>query len=98
MTTPQLLLASTLTLVLSACGGGAPVRPAPVTQACNAADAQFAVGQVATATLVEEARRHAGAQVVRVLRPGQVVTLEFSEQRLNLDVDAAGRVLKARCG
>ncbi|HST44042.1 MAG TPA: I78 family peptidase inhibitor, partial [Luteimonas sp.] len=43
-------------------------------------------------------REAAGAGSMRVLRPGQAVTMEFNPTRLNLDVDAAGRVTAARCG
>lgn len=76
----------------------APPTAAPSPPTCQAAPGQFAVGQVATPTLVAQAQRRAGAQRVRVLRPGQVVTLEFDAGRLNLDVDAAERVTRVRCG
>jgi hypothetical protein len=36
--------------------------------------------------------------MVRILRPGQMVTKEFDPERLNLEVDAAGRIIAARCG
>ena len=79
--------------------GPAPApAPAPPASACNAEPARFAVGQQATASLVEEARRRAGASRARVLRPGQVVTMEFDGARLNLQVDAADRVVAVRCG
>jgi hypothetical protein len=35
--------------------------------------------------------------MVRVLRPGQAVTMEFNAERLNLEVDATGRIVAARC-
>lgn len=65
---------------------------------CDAANAQFAVGKTVDERLGEEARGRAGAAVVRVLRPGQVVTMEFSASRLTLDADAQGVVTRARCG
>jgi hypothetical protein len=65
---------------------------------CQAEPAQSVIGQVATAAVVEEARQRAGARSARVLRPGQVVTMEFDATRLNLDVDAASRVVRVRCG
>ncbi len=71
---------------------------APVGGACNTQGAQWAVGKSATAKVVEEARVRAGARMARVLRPGQVVTAEFDAQRLNLDMDASGKVTGARCG
>jgi hypothetical protein len=86
---------------LAACAQPTPApapAPPPVAGACNAQAAQFAVGQVATAELGERAMRAAGAQQYRFLRPGQAVTLEFNAGRLNLELDAAGKVLRVRCG
>lgn len=80
----------------SSTSGPAPAA-APVVQ-CNAQPAQFAVGQNSTATVVESARARSGAQLARILRPGQIVTKEFDAQRLNLEVDSNGRILAVRCG
>lgn len=79
-----------------------PLPPQPRAQApeglCNAQPAQAAVGQSSTASVVESARARSGARMVRILRPGQMVTKEFDTQRLNLEVDANGRILAVRCG
>jgi hypothetical protein len=40
----------------------------------------------------------AGAQRFRWLRPGEVVTMEYDASRLNLEVDATGKVIRVRCG
>jgi hypothetical protein len=72
--------------------------PAPASSRCNAAPAQFAMGRNADAALVNEARTRAGAKTVRVLRPNEVVTMEFNAERLNLTVDDAGRVTRVSCG
>lgn len=74
-----------------------PQAPAP-DMLCNAQPAQAAVGQSSTASVVESARAQSGARMVRILRPGQMVTKEFDTQRLNLEVDANGRILAVRCG
>lgn len=71
--------------------------PAPDTL-CNAQPAQAVVGQSSTASVVESARARSGARMVRILRPGQMVAKEFDTQRLNLEVDANGRILAVRCG
>lgn len=77
----------------------APATPAaPAAGVCNAAGAQFALGQSLTAQVQTEAQTRSGAKIVRVLRPGQMVTMEFNEQRLNLEVDGTGRVIQVRCG
>ncbi len=65
---------------------------------CNAQPAQFAVGQSSTATVMESARVRSGAQMARILRPGQMITKEFNAQRLNLEVDGTGRIIAVRCG
>lgn len=71
--------------------------PAPAA-VCNAQAAQFAVGQNSTASVMESARVRSGAQMARILRPGQIITKEFDAQRLNLEVDGNGRIIAARCG
>ena len=79
----------------------APSLPRPPVIApgqCNEAAAQFAVGKLAGSKLAEEARVRAGAQRVRVVRPGQMVTMEYDAGRLTLDLDANDRVVRARCG
>lgn len=79
----------------SSASAPAPTPPAAV---CNAQPAQFAVGQNSTASVMESARVRAGAQMARILRPGQMITKEFDAQRLNLEVDASGRIVAVRCG
>ena len=77
-----------------------PAPPPPIIAPgqCDASAAQFAVGQTASAQLAADARARAQAERVRLLRPGQVVTMEFDAGRLSLDVDAGERVVSVRCG
>lgn len=75
-----------------------PPAPPPAASQCNAQPAQFAVGQSSTSSVMESARVRSGAQMARILRPGQIITKEFDAQRLNLEVDASGRILAVRCG
>lgn len=92
----------TTLLLVSACSNPAtsPAEPpsSPVVTPCNAAPAQFAVGRQVDAPLVNDARVRAGAKTVRVLKPGQIVTMEFNAERLSLSVDDAGRVTRVSCG
>ena len=97
-----------LVLLLAALSACAPPRPEippagspspPLAEQCKADAAQSAVGAVATAAAVEQARIAAGAQVTRVLKPGQqVMTMEFRGDRLNLYVDAGDVVMRVACG
>ena len=102
---PKVILISVAAWLLVGCTTPAPppvgtgtVPTGPTTGACNAQDAQFAVGKTAGASVVEEARQRSGSLMARVLRPGQMVTMEFNAQRLNLDVDSASVIRRARCG
>lgn len=72
-----------------------PMRPV---QVCNAQAAQWAVGKTNTEANVARARTEAGAYMVRVLHEGTPTTREFNAERLNLEVDAKGRIVSARCG
>jgi hypothetical protein len=38
------------------------------------------------------------APAIRVIAPGQPVTQDYSTSRLNLDVDASGRLVRPWCG
>lgn len=82
-------------------GPGTPApwqTPGPRGGVCNAAPAQRVLGKQGTASVVEQARVASGAAMARVLRPNQVVTLEFNSERLNLVLDAQGRITAVRCG
>jgi hypothetical protein len=98
---PSFLLAAS---VVAACGQQptwvhAPVASSAVAgETCDAAGAQFAVGRPLDVQLERDARARSGAKVVRVVRPGQMITLEFNAQRLNIEVDGTGRVIRVRCG
>ncbi len=65
---------------------------------CNADAARSYVGQAASADVVEQARTAASAQVARLLKPGQMVTMEFRAGRLNIDVDDRNVITNVRCG
>lgn len=100
----KIVLGAVAASLLAACTTPAPTPatdtapPGPSAGVCNAQGAQFAVGKTAGASVVEEARQRSGAYMARVLRPNQVVTMEFNAQRLNLDVDGAAVVTRVRCG
>lgn len=98
---PSFLLASA---VVAACGQQPTWVRAPVASSavaggtCDAVGAWFAVGLLLDAQLENDARARSGAKVVRVVRPGQMITQEFSAERLNIEVDGTGRVIRVRCG
>jgi hypothetical protein len=72
--------------------------PAHGAGACNAAPVQHMVGRVSTTSLAAEAQRRSGAGTWRWLRPGQIVTMEYRADRLNIVIDANDRITAIRCG
>ncbi len=72
--------------------------PSAGTGSCNAEPVAWAVGREATAEVVERARRESGSATVRVIPPGQMVTMDYREDRLNVDTDARNAITRVRCG
>lgn len=75
-------------LLLSACLPAPSLPPEPAD--CGAAALRSLVGQPVTAL--------AGRQNLRVIRPGQAVTMDYSASRLNAEVDGQDRITRLRCG
>jgi len=73
------------------------VREAPATSVCRADAAQDQVGRPYTDALGETARKATGATRLRVLRPGDMATMDFDPSRLNITLDGAGRVEQVGC-
>ncbi|MCY1516074.1 Peptidase inhibitor I78 family protein [compost metagenome] len=65
---------------------------------CDAAALQSQIGQKATATVMEDLRTRSGSTTARMLRPGQLVTMEYNATRLNLIVDDKDVMTAIRCG
>lgn len=81
-----------LALALAAC---ATARPDAT---CRAEAGAGLVGRPANAELGAEALRLTGAARLRWIRPGDMVTMDYSPSRLNLHLDADGRVERLACG
>lgn len=79
-------------------GNGAPSAPANNDGRCEASGADFSVGKHSSAALLEQARTSSGSQTARILKPNDVVTLEYRSDRLNLNVDDKGVVTRVNCG
>jgi hypothetical protein len=90
----RVLICASLGLLVLA--GPIAAQPSPPT--CREAAASFALGEAYSERLGRQARRAAGARVVRKVEPGRVYTMEFRADRLNLDVDRSGTVRAVRCG
>lgn len=65
---------------------------------CEAKAAEFTIGKKASPQLLEQARVRAGAQNARILKPDDMVTLEYRSDRLNLNTDDNLVITRINCG
>lgn len=78
----------------------APIPPPAAEEpamTCQADKGQWAIGQIADDALVAKVKADTTSDRVRVIRPGMAVTMDYREDRVNLDVDADNRVTGVRC-
>ena len=84
-----------LQAIAPADGTAAVPPPAPT---CDASQVQGLVGKAADEATVEQARIDAGATRARVLKPGQAVTMDFRQDRINVHLDAGNTITRLDCG
>ena len=71
-----------------------PETPTPdPTAACGATDLQYLVGQSADRLEIMKFRRG-----TRIIRPGMAVTMDYSPDRLNIEIDAHEIIIRITCG
>lgn len=75
-----------------------PGRPGPGPRECKADRAQSMIGRPADDRAIQSIRRMSHARTVRVVKPGQPVTMDFRPDRLTVEVDGRNRIVSARCG
>ncbi len=93
------LTAAALMLVASGCTTMPP--PGPAQQAagmCDTDPVSWAIGNAASPEVVERAQWESHSRDVRVIEPGQAVTLDFRADRLNLYVNERGAITRVSCG
>jgi Peptidase inhibitor I78 family len=95
------------TALLAGCA--APEREAPYTTEkvpaaeaggfeCDAAPAQYAVGQKTSASLAQELMAKSGASTLRWMPPRTAVTMDYSPVRLNISYDDNMVIDRVTCG
>jgi uncharacterized lipoprotein YajG len=65
---------------------------------CDPSAVQAAVGKPATPDTMERVRVDSHSRIVRVLHPGQMVTMEFNAERVDIHVDGNNVILEITCG
>ena len=95
---PALVPVIVLLLSMAACTALPPQGPPMAAAQCNAEGARWALGREPSADVVERARLESGSAAVRVIRPGEAVTMDFRGDRLNLNVNARNAIDAVKCG
>ncbi len=97
-----LIMAATLAGSLAACSATAAPKdeePVPeIAMGCGDANAQWALGQKPDEALIAKAKADAQAKVVRVIKAGTGVTMEYNGSRLNLYLNIKGVIDRVSCG
>lgn len=92
------LVLGMLTTISAACATSQTEIPEAGSAGCDAAKVQHLIGTSADGDLAAKAVHLSGASSMRWLRPGQIVTMEYRADRLNMQLDDQNKVVAARCG
>ncbi len=88
-----LLFALWVPIAVAACAPPTTTDTGASKDTCGAVPLQNLVGS--PATLVTSLKRE---NPVRVIAPGQMVTLDYRSERINVETDAKGNVVRITCG
>ena len=69
----------------------------PIAAACNADSLGDLVGKRASDARADVMQTRSGARTLRWIAPNTAVTMDFRPDRLNVDVDAKGRIERFTC-
>lgn len=75
-----------------------PVPPPPVPMVCNAEAAADYVGRQATEATGEAILKDSGARTLRWGPPNAAWTMDYRQDRVNVQYDAQMKILKITCG
>ncbi|MBO1110543.1 I78 family peptidase inhibitor [Bordetella petrii] len=76
---------------------GAPSGGVP-SAACDAQPVQGLIGKKYSESVAGDARSRSQSAQLRVMRPGQVMTMEYNPARLNIILDGGDVITALRCG
>lgn len=89
-----LLAAAGLMVAVSQSG---PVAAAPKPGVCNPSAAEALTGKRRISD--RRAKRLTGATIVRQIKPGQGVTMDYRQERVTIETNPkTGRIIRAMCG
>ena len=81
-------------MIVAGCLQTAPELPrVPESDACQGAQYAYLLDQDQTAL-----ERVLIMRQIRIIRPGDAVTMDFRPERLNFEIDTAGKIARIYCG
>jgi len=98
------LIAILLLPALAACTSAGSLQPAeagPTVKGdgrCDAAPVAWAVGRKAGEEVMKKVWQQSGAGLIRPIAPGQAVTRDFRQDRINVHLDAGNTITRLDCG
>ena len=101
---PNFLIALLLFPALVACTSVGSLQPAeagPTVKGdgrCDAAPVAWAVGQKADEEVMKKVWKQSGSGLIRPIAPGQAVTMDFRQDRINVHLDAGNTITRLDCG
>lgn len=94
----RLSAALLLALPMAACAPMPPQGAPPQAAQCIADAAGWAIGKGVSDEIVERVRVDTGSQSVRVIRPGQAVTMDYRHDRVNIKLNERDAIVGVSCG
>lgn len=79
-------------------GNTDPVPPPPAPMTCNADKAQYHVGHDATQSMGEAILKDSGARTLRWGPPNAAWTMDYRQDRVNVQYDEKMKIVKITCG
>lgn len=73
-------------------------EPATDAEVCGAGKAARFVGRNASPNVRAEVAKAVGHDRIRWIGPGDAVSMDYSEGRLNAELDGSGKIMSFRCG
>lgn len=76
----------------------AAARPSPTVDSCGAGKLGAHLDQLPTTGVMDDVRKAIGHERIRVIKPGDAVTMDMRPDRLNVELGEDGRIKLFRCG
>jgi uncharacterized protein involved in type VI secretion and phage assembly len=73
------------------------LSPATTVGTCTQDRLATLIGKTRSEAVAAEALRLSGARTLRWIEPGMAVTMDYREDRLNLHLDAQGKIARTGC-